>query len=792
MAADPTPPVCFLLLLLLIVSYPHGSHAQTTSSNITLGSSITTVNESFWASPSGDFAFGFYSLSTGLFLVGIWFDKIPKKTLVWSANRNHLAPAGSVVALTLTGNLVLSYPNGTIYSIYNGTAARSASMENDGNFVLRNSTSQVIWQSFSFPTDTLLPGQVLVMGQKLYSNANGTFDYSAGKYMLEMQSDGNVVLSAYQFADPGYWDAQTIYMKNVTLIFSQEDAAIRLDNTTGLLKYLTTNAVPSPIQNYYHRATLDGDGNFRLYVLQKGSSDQWKPVWKLFVEPCRVNSVCGMYGFCTSPDNNTASCECLPGYSPLDPSFPSKGCYMEDVPESCGGHPSMVDVTVLEDADIPNSNDFTDYVRLFSATEESCKKAVMGDCYCMAATLVNSVCYMKRTPLLNARRNLPHTTGSKAFIKVPVRVTIPDVDQDGNNWSRASLHTGIITCATLVLLFALVAIYYHPLTQRRNRRKNPSAKAKQLDINLRAFSFQELHEATNEFTDELGRGAFGTVYSGILRIDNKLIEVAVKQLDTVDEQRSKEFVTELRIIGRTHHKNLVRLLGYCEENNHCLLVYELMRNGTLSSFLFKEDKRPNWDQRAEIALGVARGLHYLHEGCDTQIIHCDIKPQNVLLDKNYIPKIADFGLSKLLRKDQTRTSTNVRGTMGYMAPEWLKNAPITTKVDVYSFGVVLLETICCRRHMELNRIEEVIQEGEELILTDWVLSCMRSEKLEMIVKQDAEVLSDFKRFERMAMVSIWCIHPNPALRPSMKMVNQMLEGTIEVGIPPLLMNPETF
>lgn len=175
----------------------------------------------------------------------------------------------------------------------------------------------------------------------------------------------------------------------------------------------------------------------------------------------------------------------------------------------------------------------------------------------------------------------------------------------------------------------------------------------------------------------------------------------------------------------------------------------------------------------------------MHEECDTQIIHCDIKPQNVLLDNNYTAKIADFGLAKLLMNDRSRTSTSVRGTMGYMAPEWLKNAPVTTKVDVYSFGVILLEIIFCRRQIEMRSTDED-RESEYVILTDWVIYCMGAGNLEATVSYDSEVLSNYKRFERMAMVGLWCISSNPTLRPSMEKVVEMLEGNVEVGVPPLI------
>ena len=268
---------------------------------------------------------------------------------------------------------------------------------------------------------------------------------------------------------------------------------------------------------------------------------------------------------------------------------------------------------------------------------------------------------------MNGRRSNSDTNNMVTFLKVPV---------EDNSWSRkdkkespssAVLLASFLSCSVLAVLFAAIAIYHHPLAQRCIR-VQPPPKRKPVELNLKAFSFQYLQGATNGFENILGQGAFGTVYSGFLTIEDEEVEVAVKKLEKVIERGEKEFLTEVQVIALTHHKNLVRLLGYCNEQNHRLLIYELMKNGTLSNFLFGEGERPSWESRAEIALGIARGLLYLHEECDTQIIHCDIKPQNVLLDNNYTAKIADFGLAKLLMKDQTRTNTNVRGTMGYIAP----------------------------------------------------------------------------------------------------------------------------
>ncbi|KAF5800226.1 putative protein kinase RLK-Pelle-SD-2b family [Helianthus annuus] len=161
----------------------------------------------------------------------------------------------------------------------------------------------------------------------------------------------------------------------------------------------------------------------------------------------------------------------------------------------------------------------------------------------------------------------------------------------------------------------------------------------------------------------------------------------MKKLNKAFQDGEKEFQTEVNAIAKTHHKNLVELLGYCDDGDQRLLIYEYMSNGTLAGFLFG-DMRPRWKLRSHIAVGIAKGLAYLQEECSTQVIHCDIKPQNILLEDCYNAKISDFGLAKLLMMDQSRTSTGIRGTKGFVAPEWFRNTPVTVMVDVYSFGVL--------------------------------------------------------------------------------------------------------
>ena len=338
-------------------------------SRIDLGSSITAGNNSSWQSPSGDFAFGFYQLVTGLYLVGIWFDKIPEKTLVWSANRDDPVHKGSAIKLSLTGQLLVTYSNGTThFLINNGTSANSASMQDDGNFVLLNRSGGILWRSFDYPTDTILLGQSLSLGQKLYSNANGSVDYSIGRYMLELQEmDGNLVLSAFRFADPGYWYTGATN-GNMSLVFNESTAFMYLivENNASISYNMTNStSMRTPIEGYYHRATINDQGNFQQLARYKGNSGPWIVVWEAITQPCTVNAICGVYGFCTAPDNKTVTCNCLPGYLPFDPNVSSKGCYPEVVMDFCAANSSTSDFTIVKmaDTDLPN-NMFADLARI--------------------------------------------------------------------------------------------------------------------------------------------------------------------------------------------------------------------------------------------------------------------------------------------------------------------------------------------------------------------------------------------------------------------------------------------
>jgi serine/threonine protein kinase len=291
------------------------------------------------------------------------------------------------------------------------------------------------------------------------------------------------------------------------------------------------------------------------------------------------------------------------------------------------------------------------------------------------------------------------------------------------------------------------------------------------------FSYRELQSATKNFSQKLGQGGFGSVYLGQLPDGSR---IAVKQLEGIG-QGKKEFRSEVSVIGSIHHIHLVKLHGFCVEGSHRLLAYEYMSNGSLERWIFQSsNEKPNldWSKRFDIALGTARGLAYLHQDCESKIVHCDIKPENVLLDDQFLAKVSDFGLAKLMTREQSHVFTTLRGTRGYLAPEWITNYAISEKSDVYSYGMVLLEIIGGRRNFD------PAEGSDKVHFPTYAFKKMEEGKLKELYDVRLSCDDEDERVEIAIKVALWCIQEDLTLRPSMARVVQMLEGLADVPMPP--------
>ncbi|KAF7851546.1 hypothetical protein BT93_L3727 [Corymbia citriodora subsp. variegata] len=291
------------------------------------------------------------------------------------------------------------------------------------------------------------------------------------------------------------------------------------------------------------------------------------------------------------------------------------------------------------------------------------------------------------------------------------------------------------------------------------------------------YSYSDIKKITRNFKHKLGEGGYGSVYKGTLRSGN---EVAVKVLNK-PKSNGQDFISEVGTIGRIHHVNVVQLVGFCFNNSKQALVYDFMSNGSLDKHIFSKDGNDilDYERIYEISLGVARGIEYLHRGCDMQILHFDIKPHNILLDQNFTPKVSNFGLAKLYLANHNIVSLTIaRGILGYMAPELFYKdiGGVSYKADVYSFGMLLMEMAGRRKNVNANA-----DHSSQIYFPLWVYDQLNKEnEIEMGV---AEVEREIIR--KMVIVALWCIQLIPNDRPSMRRVLNMLEGDVdELRLPP--------
>uniref|UniRef100_A0ACD6AF55 Uncharacterized protein n=1 Tax=Avena sativa TaxID=4498 RepID=A0ACD6AF55_AVESA len=777
----------FTFLLLL------GTPASYALTDTILAGQALAVNDKL-VSKNGRYALGFFetnssksSQDTTYWYLGIWFNTVPKFTSAWVANRDN--PIKNTTSLELTisqdGNLVIL--NRSTKSIIWTTQANitrnstTAMLLSSGNFILANSSnsSEVLWQSFDHPTDTFFPGaklgldKVTGLNRRIVSWKN-LIDPATGVYCEKLDPSGvdqflfTPLNSSIPYWSTGVWNGR--YFPSIPEMTGSNQifTSTFVDNDQG--KYLTFNLVDETMVT---RNVIDVSGQTKQFIWLEGSQD-WTMIYAQPKAPCDVYAICGPFTICN--DNMFPHCTCMEGFiiaSPEDWELEDRtsGC-SRNTPLDCISNKSTTHNTdkfySLPCIKLPQKAPEVEA----AASASECAQACLSNCSCTAYSFNNDRCCTWHDELLNIRALQCSGTTNSTGETLYLRVSAKDFNRLKNN--RKDIIIGVAIGAGLSALILLIMIL-------RNKRKSSGhiPDGVQGCNGIIAFGFSDLQRATNKFTNKLGAGSFGAVFKGF--IDDSFA-VAVKRLDSA-YQGEKQFRAEVSSIGAIQHINLVKLVGFCCEGSKRLLVYEYMSNSSLDAHLFRVNSTTlNWTARYQIALGVARGLAYLHESCRDCIIHCDIKPENILLDGSFIPKIADFGMAKLLGREFSRVLTTMRGTVGYLAPEWIAGVAITPKVDVYSYGMVFLEIISGRKNSYapcsssgnldvyfLVHAAHKLLEGEVGNLVDQMLH--------------ADVNLD--EAELACKVACWCIQDEEFHRPTMGEVVQILEGRVEIGMPPV-------
>ncbi|XP_075647364.1 G-type lectin S-receptor-like serine/threonine-protein kinase At5g24080 isoform X2 [Castanea sativa] len=802
MASSSSSSSSWILLCLCLASFG----ACMVASHVGLGSRLLASEDQTWVSDNGTFAFGFTPAEVrDQFELAIWFAELPgDRTIVWSANRNSPVTNNAILELDTTGNLVLIDGDTTVWmSNTSGASVEYAVMSESGNFILYSTPNYTVWQSFSHPTDTLLPNQPLTVSLELTTSNSAS---QGGYYTLNMLQQPNSLTLALtynlpeSFTNYSYWQAPDI--SNVTgdvvavlddagsfgIVYGEfSDGAVYVyknDNDIGGLSATSNMTTRSAV---LRRLSLETNGNIRLYRWDDvNGSRQWVPEWAAVSNPCDIAGICGN-GVCNLDRSETnASCSCFPGTSKIEG---RSQCSENSLLIGKCDSQHKYSTSEFRISTVQQTNYYYSYFSVIAnyndiATVSKCGDACLSDCQCVASVYGLD----DGTPYCWVLRSLDfggfEDADSTLFVKVRSNGSnTPEGNSGGSlegskNAREKDLVIPIVLSMTVLIGLLCLLLYYN--IHRRRALKRALESSLILSGAPLNFSYRELQTRTWNFSQLLGTGGFGNVYKGSLA-DGTL--VAVKKLDRVLPHGEKEFITEVNTIGSMHHMNLVRLCGYCSEGSQRLLVYEFMKNGSLDKWIFPSyncrDRLLDWPTRFHIAVATAQGIAYFHEQCRDRIIHCDIKPENILLDENFCPKVSDFGLAKLMGREHSHVVTMVRGTRGYLAPEWVSNRPITVKADVYSYGMLLLEIIGGRRNLDTSL------NAEDFFFPGWAFKMTNGTPIK-VADRRLQGAAEEEELVRALKVAFWCIQDEVSTRPSMGEVVKMLEGSIvHINMPPM-------
>ncbi|CAL4893602.1 unnamed protein product [Urochloa decumbens] len=759
-------------------------------------------------SRGGKFALGFFQPdggAPGRWYIGIWYNNIAVRTPVWVANRDRPVsdPAASRLAIAPDGsnNLLLLDPSGSHVWSTNTTAAAANTNANTtvvavlldtGNLVLAPSSnvSAVLWQSFDHVGDTWLPG-----GKLRRDKATGALqgmtswrsrgDPAPGPYTLHLDPSGapQYVLTWNGTVDywlTGDWNGR---------FFTGAPEVAASGGDSGY----SFQFVDNDRESYFTYGFANNSTVYRFVTDVSGQVKGWFWVealqrWNLvYAEPkarCAVPRTCGAFGVCSDA---ASACDCARGFAPRDADSwnagdTTAGCVRNAALLPCGGGgKNGSSETKVMQADRFFRMDgmrLPDGGRAAAAAASSgeCESACLGDCAC-SAYAYNGSCVLWDGDLQNLEENYGSQQPGAGTLYL--RLAASEFPK-ARSHKRRNIGIAVGAAAIVCLVLAASFLAVRTTTARRAKRiQKGLAITAAAGGRVTTFKYKDL---------QLPDGT----------------PIAVKKLEGL-RQGEKQFRAEVSTLGTVRHVNLIRLLGFCSEGaDRRLPVYEHMPNGSLDRHLFggAAGRRAElgWRARRGVAVGVARGLAYLHGECRDRIIHCDVKPENILLDKDLTPKVADFGLAKLVGRDFSRVLTTMRGTVGYLAPEWIGGEAITAKADVFSYGMMLFEIVSGRRNVEPHGGRSSSSAPDSSDYSSTSSSSGGAAFFPLVVARrlaeaegDVEALldpelggdADAEEVRRVCKVECWCIQDDVDARPTMAEVVQALEGLTDLEIPPV-------
>ncbi|KAJ0764196.1 putative protein kinase RLK-Pelle-DLSV family [Helianthus annuus] len=655
--------------------------------------------------------------------VGIWYKKISTGTVVWVANRETpITDKSGMLELSKQGNLLIRGGDNTVIWSSNSTISTMSNnpvvvvqLLDTGNLIVWDRSTKnerVIWQSFDHPGNTFLPGMKfgkdLVTGRERFIIPwKSADDPSPGPYLHYIDTDGYPQMFVRQGSvirwRYGPWNGlkfQGLRMKNPNPIYSVQF----ISNEKEI--YYTYEITATVVQRIL---VLPDDTGVHLRWMDQIQDWAVHSIGALR-DSCGGYGRCGPYGSCNA--NRYPRCTCMAGFKPRVPDEwdrgnGSSGCERKRALD-CGSGSGFKRISGVI---------FPDTRRSWynhSMTLEECEMACRMNCNCTAYANTDirnggSGCLLWFDELMDTTES---NDKQDLYIKLAASELAGEGDGDSpsilNNKER--VYTVVFSTTSVVLLLFMVAYACVKKQKRLHRKerdryaldkKDNSVRIEDVD-ELPLLSLNKIVKATDNFNinKKIGEGGFGPVYKGVLE-DGQ--EVAVKRLSETSRQGIEEFKNEIVCIAKLQHRNLVKLLGYCNHRNELILVYEYMTNKSLDKYLFDETRSSmlDWPQRFSIIQGMARGILYLHQDSRLQIIHRDLKAGNILLDGDMNPKISDFGLARKFVGSDTATKTKkVVGTYGYISPEYAIHGRFSIKSDVYSFGVLVLEIVSGKKNRE--------------------------------------------------------------------------------------------